>query len=244
MLSSSRSCEAVPFEVVERPHTIISAKDDQKPSPGLIWEEMLSLSDSICTQAHYANQTFSDVRSERAQVDSSEFYDCVFTRCRFTESAFRNCRFVNCTFQRCDLSLVKVPESTFSSTRFEGSKLIGIDWTQAHWPASWLENRIGFIKSAISHSTFIGLHLSGIKIIDCVAMDVDFREADLSRGDFAGTDLSQCLFGNTNLTEADLSRAHNYRIDPGKNILSQAKFSLPEAFSLLYSMDILLVEED
>jgi len=52
------------------------------------------------------------------------------------------------------------------------------------------------------------------------------------------------MFGNTNLTEADLSRACNYRIDPAQNVLGQAKFSLPEAMSLLYSMDIVLVEED
>jgi len=51
------------------------------------------------------------------------------------------------------------------------------------------------------------------------------------------------MFGNTNLTEADLSRARNYHIDPGQNVLRQARFSLPEAKSLLYSMDIVLVED-
>jgi hypothetical protein len=36
----------------------------------------------------------------------------------------------------------------------------------------------------------------------------------------------------------------NYRIDPGQNILKQARFSLPEAMSLLHSMDIVLVDGD
>ncbi|MGB9301543.1 MAG: pentapeptide repeat-containing protein, partial [Anaerolineae bacterium] len=97
---------------------------------------------------------------------------------------------------------------------------------------------------AISHSTFIGLSLQSVQIRDCVATDVDFREADLSQADFGSTDLSQSIFGNTNLSEADLSRARNYRIDPGQNVLKQARFSLPEAMSLLHSMDIVLVDGD
>jgi uncharacterized protein YjbI with pentapeptide repeats len=102
---------------------------------------------------------------------------------------------------------------------------------------------VGFFKSALSHSTFIGLSLKGIQIKACLATGVDFREADLSQADFAGTDLSESLFGDTNLTEADLSRARNYHIDPSQNAVKQAKFSLPEAMSLLYGLDIVLVEE-
>jgi uncharacterized protein YjbI with pentapeptide repeats len=86
------------------------------------------------------------------------------------------------------------------------------------------------------------LSLPGIQIEDCVAVDVDFREADLSQADFAGTDLSRSLFSNTNLTEADLSDARNYHIAPGQNVLTKAKFSLPEATSLLYNLDIDLTE--
>ncbi len=202
------------------------------------------MSGPIRTQAYHADQVFEDIHLERDELVSSEFYDCAFVRCSFVESVFRNCRFVNCAFQRCDLSLVQVPGSTFSATRFEDSKAIGVDWTQADWPTAGLANPVGFFRSAISHSTFIGLRLRGIQIRDCVAVDVDFREADLSQADFAGTDLSQSLFSSTDLTEADLSRARNYHIDPARNVLRQARFSLPEAMSLLYSMDIVLVEGD
>lgn len=202
------------------------------------------MSSTICTEAHYADQVFKKVHVEHGQVASSEFYDCSFVRCSFVECVFRHCRFVNCAFQHCDLSLVRVPESTFSSTRFENSKVIGVNWSQAAWPTPVLGNPIGFFKSAISHSTFFALSLRGIQIQDCVALDVDFREADLAGADFSGTDLSQSIFGNTNLSEADFSRARNYSIDPGRNFVKEAKFSLPEAMSLLYSMDIVLVDED
>jgi fluoroquinolone resistance protein len=202
------------------------------------------LNSGIASEAHYADQTFKELRLQGEEVVSSEFHDCVFFRSSFVESVFRRCRFVECLFTECDLSLVRVPESRFTSTRWEGCKVVGVNWAEADWPKTGLANPIGFLKSALSHSTFIGLALTGIEIRDCVATDVDFREADLSHADFGGTDLSQSLFGHTDLSEADLSRAHNYEIDPSQNVLRQARFSLPEAMSLLHSMDIVLVQED
>jgi fluoroquinolone resistance protein len=205
--------------------------------------EMSDLSSTVFSHADYADQTFREVHVEHGEIVSSEFYDCVFVRCSFVESVFRKCGFVNCAFRECDLSLVQVPESRFSSSRFENTKVIGVNWTEADWATTGLGDPMGFLKCAISHSTFIALRLKGIQIRDCVAVDVDFREADLAQADFGGTDLSKSMFGKTDLSEADLSRARNYSIDPGRNVLKGAKFSLPEAMSLLHSMDIVLVEE-
>jgi uncharacterized protein YjbI with pentapeptide repeats len=206
--------------------------------------EVSNLGSVIESHVHYADEVFKEVQAEHVELVSSEFHDCVFFHSSFAESVFGHCRFVNCVFRECDLSLIKVPESSFSSTLFENSKIMGVNWTEAHWPKAGLANPVSFSKCAISHSTFIGLSLQSVQIRDCVATDVDFREADLSQADFGSTDLSQSIFGNTNLSEADLSRARNYRIDPGQNVLKQARFSLPEAMSLLHSMDIVLVDGD
>jgi uncharacterized protein YjbI with pentapeptide repeats len=138
--------------------------------------------------------------------------------------------------------LVQVTDSAFSTTRFEESKVIGVNWAQADWSGTRLGQAIGFHKSAISHSTFIGLDLAGIEITECAATDVDFREANLSGAVFRGTDLSESLFINTNLRQADLGKARNYHIAPGENDLKGARFSLPEAMSLLYNLDIELLE--
>ena len=199
---------------------------------------------TITSNTAYSDQVFNNVVLQSEQILSSEFFDCVFSDCSFAESVFQKCRFVNCAFQGSDLSLAQVSESIFSTTRFEESKIIGVNWAQADWPGSGLGKPISIIKSAINHSTFIGLSLRGIQIKDSIATDVDFREADLSRADFSGTDLSESIFSNTNLSEADLSQARNYIIDPGQNVLNGARFSLPEALSLLYSMDIILVENE
>jgi fluoroquinolone resistance protein len=202
------------------------------------------LSLEIQPQTQYTGQILKEAHLKQPQLTSSEFYDCTFVHCSFAESLFIHCRFIHCTFKQCDLSLVQVSNSAFSAVKMERSKILGVDWTRADWSSTRLGDPIGFFKCDLSHSTFIGLSLRGIHIRDCIASNVDFREADLSQADFAGTDLTESLFSKTNLTEADLSRARNYHIDPGQNILKQARFSLPEAMSLLYSLDIVLTEGD
>ena len=101
---------------------------------------------------------------------------------------------------------------------------------------------ISFSRCAISHSTFIGMALKEIVVRECVARDVDFREADLTQADLTHTDFADSLFIDTNLTQADLSHARNYTINASLNVLKKTRFSLPEAMSLLYGLDIILEE--
>ena len=191
----------------------------------------------------YHDQRFRDLDLERSRLVESEFHDCHFEACSFSETVFQGCRFVECVFEECDLSLAQMPGTAFSASRFADSRVIGVDWTQADWSGVSLGQPIGFERCALSHSTFIGLNLPGLQIKECVAADVDFREADLSKADFSGSDLNQSLFINTNLSKADLSTARNYSIAPEQNLLKGARFALPEAMSLLFSMDIVLVEK-
>ncbi len=193
---------------------------------------------AIHSKSTYAEQTFEQVRLEQNDVVSAEFRECSFVRCCFSESVLRACVFDECVFVECDLSLVKLPHSVFSSTRFEDSKIIGVNWTEARWPRVRLLVPVRFEKCVIDHSIFLGLELKGVRFTECAAKDVDFREADLSKADFSGTDLTGAQFGRTDLTGANLESARNYRIVPAENTLKGARFSLPEAMSLLSGLDI------
>jgi uncharacterized protein YjbI with pentapeptide repeats len=198
----------------------------------------------IKSNEQYFDQVFEKVNLGQGEIKDSQFSDCTFKHCIFTETVIRTCRFNNCIFKDCDLSLAQLPGSSFPATKFDKSKLIGINWTHANWKSTGFGKLVGFSKCALSHATFIGLDLEGVQIKKCVAVDVDFREANLTNVDFSGTDLTGSLFVNTNLTEADLSTAKNYTLNPGENILTKAKFSMPEALSLLYGLDIELQEDD
>lgn len=191
----------------------------------------------------YYSQVFEGLTVLNDSIVSSTFRECRFIGSSFIETNFQNCRFIQCEFSGCDLSLAHFDSCVFSGVRFEKSRLIGIDWTRVDWNTSNLRRLVKFYKCNISHCTFIGLKFDGINIIDCMAHDVDFREADLLQGNFDGTDLSESLFFNTNLSKADFTGARNYAISPEKNTLKGAKFSQPEAMSLLFNLDIVLMDD-
>lgn len=196
----------------------------------------------IASEMEYIDQSFKGLALNGDELRGSEFDSCSFDDCSFADAIWRDCQFTNCLFRNCDLSLLQVPISDFLATRFDGCRLIGVDWTRAAWNSIRLDSTIGFANCTLSHSTFIGLRLRGLQLVESVATNVDFREADLARANFANTDLRNSLFINTDLSGADLSRARHYTIAPQQNKLKQAKFSLPEAMSLLYNLDITLVE--
>ena len=191
---------------------------------------------------HHADREFTQVDLSGGRLESKEFVDCTFVHCVFSEVELVACRFVSCTFTSCDLSLASLLDTHFEGTRFEDAKAIGIDWTRAAWPKMTLGEPLSFERCALDHSTFLGLRLPKVRILDCVAREADFREADLTGADFSGTDLTGALFGDTNLSRADLSRARNYAIAPDRNRIGKAKFSLPEALALLHCLDIELTE--
>lgn len=80
--------------------------------------------------------------------------------------------------------------------------------------------------------------MSGIIIEECKAHDVDFREADLSDGQFVLTDLAKTHFQHSNLYSTDFTEATNYVIDPNENDIRKATFSMPDAMNLLHGFDI------
>lgn len=199
----------------------------------------------LLSDAHveYEDQFFENLELQNREIRSKEFYCCIFAGCSFLEATFKGCRFVDCEFKECDLSLCRVEDCSFSNTRFQDSQVIGVNWTEASWPKHGLLSAIGFTNCALSHSTFIGLSLREINLRGCVARNVDFAEADLTQANCTHTDFSDSRFLHTNLTEADFTGATNYSIKASLNVLKKTKFSLPEAMSLLYGLDIVLTEQ-
>lgn len=193
-------------------------------------------------QVEYTNENFKKLRFEASRVSKKEFYECVFSKCSLRETTFKDCKFIDCTFEDSDLSLINVQGSTFTDTKFERSKVIGVNWTIAAWSKLVSESPISFHECVVDFSAFIGLSLRKIVFEKCVAQEVEFSEADLSDANFSGTDLTRSRFRKTNLTRANFESATNYSIDLSANKITKARFSLPEALSLLVGFDIVLVE--
>ncbi len=198
--------------------------------------------DLLSGQKEYNGQELKGLAHKRGQFRAYEFINCTFSKCAFDESAFQACVFRDCLFRQCGLNLVTLKECSFTNTRFETSQLIGINWTETTWRRNkWLK-AVDFVDCALNHATFTGLNLQKIKLVKCVAHDVDFSEANLTQADCTFTDFTNSRFVHTNLTEADFTGATHYTIPANLNTLKKTKFALPEAMALLYSLDIVLVE--
>lgn len=193
-------------------------------------------------QSEYDSQEFKGINLRNGQIREKEFISCTFTKCSFRETAFLNSLFRDCIFRSCDLSLVSLKKCSFAATRFENSQVIGVDWNETAWEKSKFKKPVDFFDCVINHSTFMGLNLKKINIIKCTARDVDFTEANLTEANCTFTDFTNSHFLHTNLTGADFTGATNYSIAANLNILKKTKFSLPEAMSLLYGLDIVLTE--
>lgn len=190
----------------------------------------------------YTAQEFRGEVCKNAQVKFKEFDACIFVKCSFSETAFNDCKFRDCVFKGCDLNLIGVKGCAFENTRFEDSQLIGVNWTDTTWAKNKFLKPVDFLGCLLNLSTFMNLNLKKIKLTKCVARDVDFTEANMTQANCTATDFSNSRFMRTNLTEADFTGATNYSITANLNTLKKTKFSLPEAMSLLYSLDIVLVE--
>ncbi|HCC22313.1 TPA: pentapeptide repeat-containing protein, partial [Candidatus Uhrbacteria bacterium] len=129
---------------------------------------------------------------------------------------------------------VKLVDCGLRQVRFVRSKLLGVDFTRCTINFFALS----FDDCLVESCNFSGLPMKGTKFLDSIVRECVFGRTNLSKSSFERTDLSDSVFHDANLSEADFSRAKNYAICPTTNKVAKAKFSLPEAVSLLRGLDI------
>jgi uncharacterized protein YjbI with pentapeptide repeats len=194
-------------------------------------------------QKEFTSQEFKKVVLKNGLVSAKGFNLCTFIKCSFNETLFQDCTFTDCTFTACDLSLVGLKGSSFANTRFEDSQVIGVNWTETAWASrKFIFKPVDFVGCVVNYSTFMGLNLKKINLSKCIAREVSFEEANLTQANCRFTDFENSRFIRSNLTEADFTGAKNYSIAASLNTLKKTRFSLPEAMSLLYNLDIHLTE--
>lgn len=75
---------------------------------------------------------------------------------------------------------------------------------------------------------------------NCTLRETDFTEADLTGAVFDRCDLAGSVFDHTLLEKADLRTAINFTIDPDRNRIAKARFSLEGLPGLLNRFDIII----
>ncbi|NIF20382.1 pentapeptide repeat-containing protein [Candidatus Pantoea multigeneris] len=197
----------------------------------------------LISNQEYSDEDFKDIKQNEDEIVNTRFDNCTFTHCNFTESTFRKCSFFECEFNKCNLSLLNVSYSSFRDVTFHECKLVGIDWTRAAWSTLNFPAALNFHHSVLNDSVFFGLYLAQCSLIECKLQAVDFSEAQCEEADFSGSDLTHATFHHTRLTGANFAWAHGYNINVLNNEVKNARFTLPEAATLLTGLGIEIIDE-
>ena len=186
------------------------------------------------TLSTFENTTFSQVACPGQDLSDRDFSGCTFRRCDMSGCMFAHAAFADCTFIDCNLSNVRVEGASFQGVTFEGCKLLGIMWSRIN-PVLV---RWSYTKCRITFCDFNTLSLPETRFVGCEIRETDFVGTNLTGSDFSGSDLTLCRFQDTILEKVNFIGATNYAIDPRTNRVKHARFSYPEALSLLYAFDI------
>lgn len=160
---------------------------------------------------------------------NSEFENCTFRSCNLTEFDLEGAIFNECRFISCNLSMAKIKGAAFREVEFNECKLLGIAFESVNQAGF----SVTFNECFLSHSSFYGMRLKKIIIRDTNLAAVDFTDCDLTGSIMQNCDFNGAIFDNTNLEYSDMRTAKNYSIDPVKNRIRNARFSLPSALALL-----------
>jgi uncharacterized protein YjbI with pentapeptide repeats len=169
-------------------------------------------------------------------LPAGDYEQCHFTGCNFAGTNLSQINFIDCIFEGCNLSAAQIVQTAFRDVRFDNCKLLGLQFSDCNhflFAAS-------FAHCTMNLTGFYKVKLKDFNFSHCILQEADFTEADCSGVVFDNCNLERALFENTNLEKADLRTAFHYSIDPGRNRIRKAKFSLEGVAGLLDQYDIII----
>jgi len=168
------------------------------------------------------DRAYENINFREKPFASGEYENCDFINCDLAEVDLSGFIFIECRFSKSNLTNAKLSQTSFREVKFQDCKMVGLRF----------EECLPFLvppefDSCILHlSSFIEMKLQKIRFVACDLQEVDFSCADLTGAEFILSDLNGAVFDNTNLEKSDLSSAYHYSIDPDKNRIRKAVFSV------------------
>lgn len=178
---------------------------------------------------------FKALDAKGLELADAEFDACVFKDCSFAGASLRRARFTNCRFENCDFTAAKLTGSRLRTASFKDCRAGGTNWA-----AATALDDLSFVHCLLDHGAFAGAKLPRLRLDDCRLREADFSEADLRSSVFSVCDLRGARFFGADLSGADLRGSFSYEIDAFRTKIKKARFSLPEAVSLLRGLDVIL----
>ncbi|HAS88705.1 MAG TPA: hypothetical protein DCS48_05295 [Desulfovibrio sp.] len=183
-------------------------------------------------------KSYENIQFQSLDLADQTLAEVCFYRCTFKVSSFQytelvDCEFQECAFMGCNLSLAVFANSKVIDTEFRDSKLLGINWGNL---GPVIVAR--FTNCLMDRCAFCCQNLLKVKFSSCSFREAAFSDCKLARVKFDDCDFAGCQFHRTDLSYADFTLSRNYFMNAETNKLKKAKFSLPEAVSLLANLGI------
>lgn len=184
--------------------------------------------------AYFLDNHYERITYGRDDLNLKEFEDCSFSHCDFSECNFIGVTFIDCTFSHCNFNGAKINHVAFRTVNFNHCAAEEVNFSMC----DKLIFEIHFNDCRLDFAKFYTLKINGTTFQDCSMIAVDFMKADLTGVLFDNCDLHKTLFMNSILNKADLRTSYNYTLDPEKNKVKKAIFSLGGVKGLLAKHDI------
>ncbi|KIC93415.1 pentapeptide repeat-containing protein [Flavihumibacter solisilvae] len=185
---------------------------------------------------YFEDETFESINYKEKRIPAGSYELCRFVDCDFSEADLSGLQFTECEFSGCNMSMVKLNNTAFNDIKFVDCKLQGANFE----PCNTVLFSVSFEKCILNYSSFYKRSLKKARFSVCTIHEADFTEADLSGSVFESCDLHNTRFENTLLEKADLRTSFNFSIDPEKNKIKKAVFSVPGVLALLEKFDIVI----
>lgn len=180
------------------------------------------------------DKSFTKIDFTTAKFEATDYENCSFVECNLSEVNLSGITFSECNFTGCNFSLAKLLKTGFRSVHFIDCKLLGLHFD--HCDVFLFS--VSFEKCLLNLSSFYKLKMKKTHFNHCTLYETDFAETDLNSAHFNNCDLAGAIFENTNLENTDFRTAINFTIDPEKNKLRNAYFSLTGLPGLLHRYNL------
>lgn len=187
--------------------------------------------------AYFEDKLFTPADIANNPIQRGDYENCRFIHCDLSSAELYGTGFIDCEFSHCNLSMIKADKKTsFRDVRFTDCKLQGIHFNDCNE----LLFAARFENCLLQYASFYKMKMKNTLFRNCSFGEADLSEADFTNAVFDHCDFKGARFDHTILEKSDLSSSFNYSINPEKNKIRKAVFSIPEVTGLLHSYDILI----
>src|SRR4051812_7575113 len=129
-------------------------------------ESQKPVAQRLVEEDYFENEVFSDLDLNGANLTGKEFYRCTFENCPAQESRWSKSLLEACVFKGCDLTRAAMAHTGLRDVRFEGCKLMGVDWSSVS-----PNPELAFEECNLRYCSFVGLSLRKTTFTRCLAQE-------------------------------------------------------------------------